>query len=161
MDEACLHAPTRKTSKPHGSVKEKKRRAIHCTPVWPLAELRLGVRIPSEPTAALLAINIRAHVHAHVYTHRQKKQNLKKIKKRSKVTQPGNAEAELLLHILGHLHYYSYYFDLTRNISSMHASFSPLVLCLVFSKCSGNIGKEGEGTNQNHYPLSAVLIFRK
>lgn len=73
MDEACLHAPTRKTSKPHGSVKEKKRRAIHCTPVWPLAELRLGVRIPSEPTAALLAINIRAHVHARVYTHRQKK----------------------------------------------------------------------------------------
>lgn len=31
------------------------------------------MRIPSEPTVALLAINIRAHVHARVYTHRQKK----------------------------------------------------------------------------------------
>ena len=160
-------------------------------------------------------------------SHLRWKTNLIKTTKWSKVTQPGSTE--LLLHYY-YLHYYTYYFDLKYNISSMHASsFSPGVHCSVFIKCSVNkslpamwetqvwslgqedplekemathsstltwkipwmkepgrlqpvgsprVGhdwatslqftslqthqrKEGEGTDQNPYPLSAVLIFKK
>ena len=69
-------------------------------------------------------------------SHLRWKTNLIKTTKWSKVTQPGSTE--LLLHYY-YLHYYTYYFDLKYNISSMHASsFSPGVHCSVFIKCSVN-----------------------
>ena len=69
-------------------------------------------------------------------SHLRWKTSLIKTTKWSKVTQPGSTE--LLLHYY-YLHYYTYYFDLKYNISSMHASsFSPGEYCLVFIKCSVN-----------------------